>query len=102
VDAIVHVLRCFEDGRRHPCRGPRRSHCGCRNGRDGSDARRSRQPREARSHSRQEGAAGRQGGEGAGLGARARRWSFSATRSRRGSPSRRTRRSARRWTAPSC
>ena len=44
VDAIVHVLRCFEDERHHPCRGPHRPGRRCRDGQDRADARRPRQP----------------------------------------------------------
>ena len=56
--------------RRHPRRGPRRPDRRRRDRRDRADARRPRQPRAARSQPRQEGAAGRQGSEDRGVGAR--------------------------------
>ncbi len=47
VDAIVHVLRCFEDGDVTHVEGSGRSDRRRRDGRDRADARRPRQPREA-------------------------------------------------------
>ena len=70
VDAIVHVLRCFEGGDVTHVEGRVDPDRRCGDGRDRADARRSRQPRAARAEPRQESAAGRQGSEDRGLGAR--------------------------------
>ncbi len=88
VDAIAHVVRCFEDTDVTHVEGridPHRRH---RNGRDRADARRSRQSGAAGRRPRQESQGRRQGSqeEGRSISSTA-RWRCCARASRRGSPS---------------
>ena len=48
VDAIAHVVRCFDDPRHHACRQQDRSDRRYRDDRDRADARRPREPGKAR------------------------------------------------------
>ena len=85
VDAIAHVLRCFEDGNVTHVEGSIDPVARRRDGRDRADARRSRQPREARHRrGRRKRARGRQGSEGAAR----RRWSRRSQLLRDGKPAR--------------
>ena len=63
VDAILQVLRCFEDFRRHPCRGQRRSPARRRADRDRAAAGRSGKSRAAEGRLGQTGPRPGQGGE---------------------------------------
>ena len=67
VDAIIHVLRCFEDPDVTHVEGTHRSDARRRDGRDRADARRSRQPGEAAGRGAEARARRRQG-------ERSRRW----------------------------
>jgi ribosome-binding ATPase YchF (GTP1/OBG family) len=66
VDAIAHVLRCFEDGDVTHVEGRVDPGRGCRDHRDRADARRSGVDREAAAEHRPQGARRRQGGGAAG------------------------------------
>ncbi len=61
VDAIIHVLRCFEDPDVTHVEGSDRSDARRRDGGDRADARRSRKPGEAAVRGAEEGARRRQG-----------------------------------------
>ena len=63
VDAIVHVVRCFENDDIDPRRRQGRSDRRHRDDRHRADARRPRQPREARARGAEEGQERRQGGQ---------------------------------------
>ena len=88
VDAIAHVVRCFEDTEVAHVSGAHRSDRRHRHHRDRADARRSRQPRAARRAPRKEGEGQRQGGrrKQRSIWCSA-RWRCCATASRRGSSS---------------
>ena len=73
VDAIIHVLRCFEDSDVTHVEGCDRSAPRRRDGGDRADARRSREPREAAARAAEAGARRRQGERGADGGDRAHR-----------------------------